>query len=699
MRRGQLLSFDAVLSLVIVILLLGTITNTSSALKDEVTTMIGWYERANIGDNMLDVLTKNSGDPNNWEANTESVKIPGLRSCTGVGLDYEKVYTLFRGISLNDTFIISSLFNLSEKKDFQFAIFMSQSSLNALINYTLQKQSWIIACHVKELVDMLGNPSDSPALVYCPRGKFRFNHDNGVSYNTYTNYQHVCMNNSVYIGDNFHVNTGEYMGINGDLEIKSDGSLNVSELYLEGDGTIGDNAKVYSSGDINVGGEFDIKSDGHVTAGGSAYFHDELEIGDSGYLTVNGNLYAEGPLKIHKNGNLLVGGSAYINNYMNAENGAYIDIGKDLYVNGDLRSLEYNAEITTGGEIYIKGKATVKGDITSGGGMYVNGEMTIDYGSTVTVNGDLYINGDIDVKGTLTVHGDVYINGDMYIEWGKTVTIDGSLYITGTLTNHGNLNVGNEIHYVSQLPWDESKLNFTVTIPPMVHAPCFLGSSYNLIVFANVTINNTYSPPWFYRNWKELAIINGTLVKGSDIIAASKLRSPWVEYHEREIIVEKLIYNRTYNVTRSSVPMEVYSGVIKHPLSLSDVLVIELPERSGNLTLVSVFLTGDLWGYSVLTLIKENSHIYYSIKMTEVIGNETTETSCNSVNIEDNKIIVPWTCIIPQPTLGTPTRFSVFVHRVEGFETVILRDMGSIGLYMDPLYTVGKIKVWVWDDS
>jgi cytoskeletal protein CcmA (bactofilin family) len=701
MRRAQLLSLDAMLSLIIVVFILAAVTNTSSALKGEITSLVEWHERANIAEDMLDVLINTPGEPENWTLNTSTVIVPGLCSNTtvGIGLDYLRVYTLFHGIEANDSSIIKSLYNLAGKKDFQMAIFLRENTLDAILKYQSLQGNWLQICHVKDLVDELGNPSDSPALLYCPGGKVRFDH-NGVNYNTYTNNRYMCINSSAYIGDNFHVITKEYTAINGDLQIKADGSLNVSDLYLEGDGTFESNARVTTSGDAHVGGDVDIKSDGHMTVGGYGYFHGEVEVESSGYLTVGNDLYVDGPLKIHNNGNLKVGGSVFINDYLEAENSAHLDIGKELYVNGDLRSLEYNAEIKTGGDIYIKGSATVKGDIYSGGGLYVNGPMTIDYGSEVVVNGDLYVNGKLNVKGTLTVHGNVYINGDLSIEWNKKVTIDGDLYTTGRISgDRSGLTVGGEMHeHVSSLPWDESKLNFTITIPPMKHAPCMSGA-FSFSIVANVTVNMSYSPAEFYSNWEKLAVINGTLFNGSEIIRKSKERSPWIEHEERMITLARIKYQREYNITNFSKPQELYIGHFVNPVPPQSALAIEIPKKDGNLSLISVFFRGNTWGYSVITLIEKNSNVYPIGEMTVYTGGTKNTEECTSITVSGRTVLIPWKCIAPSATYTEPTNFLVSLYRVKGFDWIDVADLGSVNVYMEPVYSSGKIELWVWDDS
>ncbi|NJE30387.1 hypothetical protein E3E38_04885 [Thermococcus sp. 18S1] len=95
MRRAQLFSFDAMLALVLVIFILGTVNSTSSTLQNEITTMLGWYERANIADNVLDIMTKSPGEPANWATNPSNTEVIGLRENNSLySLDYYKLEAL-----------------------------------------------------------------------------------------------------------------------------------------------------------------------------------------------------------------------------------------------------------------------------------------------------------------------------------------------------------------------------------------------------------------------------------------------------------------------------------------------------------------------------------------------------------------------------------------------------------------------------
>jgi len=129
-RRGQLLSIDALLSLVIVVMVVGVVMNTNDMIKAEITNLLDWYDRANIANNMLDVLTKNPGYPEDWEENVssvKSVKMVGLRDNTySFALDYDKIIALNRS---KDN--LTEIFNqLAREKDFLLEVYISNITLN-----------------------------------------------------------------------------------------------------------------------------------------------------------------------------------------------------------------------------------------------------------------------------------------------------------------------------------------------------------------------------------------------------------------------------------------------------------------------------------------------------------------------------------------------------------------------------------------
>ena len=130
-RRGQILSLDAMFSLVLVIMILGMISTTSTAMKNEITTMIGWYERSNIGDTMLDIITKTPGDPDNWETDPSKLKQLGLENPNYPDtLDYDKVEALNESYQNNDETLKEILSNLSMGKDFSLSFFLTKVEID-----------------------------------------------------------------------------------------------------------------------------------------------------------------------------------------------------------------------------------------------------------------------------------------------------------------------------------------------------------------------------------------------------------------------------------------------------------------------------------------------------------------------------------------------------------------------------------------
>lgn len=129
MRRAQIFSLDALLSMVLVIMVLGVVLNTSETITTEITDLVGWYNRANLANNMLDVLTKSPGEPENWELNVSTLKSIGLRSNEyAYADDYIKLITLVKNI--NSSNIRSSLLNLSSHRNFQLNIYLTNISVD-----------------------------------------------------------------------------------------------------------------------------------------------------------------------------------------------------------------------------------------------------------------------------------------------------------------------------------------------------------------------------------------------------------------------------------------------------------------------------------------------------------------------------------------------------------------------------------------
>ena len=118
-----MLSLDALISLIVMMFVFAAVVNTSTALKDEIASTLGWYERANIADNMLDVLMKSPGEPVDWELNPSSAKVVGLRDPSSIySLSYEKIVAL----GGNPTEVVRALLNESGGRDFLLSVYISR---------------------------------------------------------------------------------------------------------------------------------------------------------------------------------------------------------------------------------------------------------------------------------------------------------------------------------------------------------------------------------------------------------------------------------------------------------------------------------------------------------------------------------------------------------------------------------------------
>ncbi|WP_457752212.1 hypothetical protein [Thermococcus sp.] len=135
-RRGQLFSLDAMLAFVLVVIMFGTVTATSESLRNEVTSMVGWYERANIADNMLDVLTKSPGEPPNWTDNPSGVLSIGLADNRTGGVSYVKMDALVKAVRNNVPAVRNILTNMSANKNFELLFFLGKWSFEVNLSNT-----------------------------------------------------------------------------------------------------------------------------------------------------------------------------------------------------------------------------------------------------------------------------------------------------------------------------------------------------------------------------------------------------------------------------------------------------------------------------------------------------------------------------------------------------------------------------------
>ncbi|WP_297509200.1 polymer-forming cytoskeletal protein [Thermococcus sp.] len=692
MRRAQLLSVDALMATVMVILLISMVSASSENLKSGITGLIEWYERSNAPDTMLDVLLKSPGVPPNWDENVSIMITPGLRSNYGNYLDYKKLDEFLSLAQRGDRRLVSFLRNLSLGRNFKLEILLNEEQVNFTLNYLPQHVNWSALCNVKDIVNQYGNPADQPLYLYCSSGSVRFTHS-GVNYNTFTDESHICVNASMYVGNNFKVIAGEYVGVSDDLTIKSKGGLNASEIYVGGDGTIESNAHVYSSGDLTIGGALYAKADAHLAVGGSAYLNDTVNIGNSAYMNIVGDFYARGPLLIHSNGHLTVGGTAYVDDYASVESRGYVTVGEDFSINGDLRT-DYNAYISVGGALRVNGDSTVKGSVNATE-MYVNGSLTIDSGSYVIVHRDLYVNGDLSVSGHLIVDGNLYVNGNVGVESQGSVDVGGKLYLTGEIVgDETNVHADGGIYEVQHLPWDESKFKINVSFPSIGESPCIRASEGALLVnIQNVTFIHNYTANWFLPGWNGFSFVDGKIIQNMNLSVVRSIKSSeWVTYSERKAVVRKLVYTSNYTISGSVSKLLLYSGKLSTELSGYPLLFVYLPNETGNFSLVSTFKNETSWGYGIVAVSRTQSATLYFAQRVIHTGSGESINSCE-ISINENRVVIPWECLFP---LTGKVSFSVWAYNVNFDGNIRIVDDGNIGAYLEPIPEVAIIKLWVW---
>jgi len=514
-RRAQLLSTDALISLLLVIMIIGAVSSTSENLRNGIASLVGWYGRSNAANNMLDVLLKTPGVPENWSENVSLVRVPGLRLSNGPHLDYSKVRALIEGVRSKNPSLLSALWNLSNHHNFELAFSLPNQSVYLRYSYNVSEPAGrqLAICNVGQL----GNSSDSPVVINassCSNEEFEFTHS-GVAYDSYTNPYYVCIYGNALIGNDFTVSLGQYLAVNGSLKVDSDGWLSSSGLYVTGDVSVGNGGYVENvSGDAYVGGDLTVGSSGHVNVASNLYVYGSTTVQSTGYLTVGGSMYSLKGLNVTGNGNVRVGDDLYVGSSASLGTGANVSSGGDVYINGSLvedsgtylvvgGSAVINGSLTTdsvtntfggltfingdltvglsskmsfGGDVFVNGgaifdwssQATVNGTLTvngpmqvSGailnvsGGLYVNGslEETPSVSTRVMVNGPSFINGNMTVEGTNVFRSNLTVNGDLLVDWGSELVVYGDLYVSGEITVNGRLVVyGNVYEYSPREP-------------------------------------------------------------------------------------------------------------------------------------------------------------------------------------------------------------------------------------------------------
>jgi len=251
-RRGQILSMDALISVVLVIMILGTLASASDNLKYEITSLVNWYERANVADNMLDVLVKTPGVPADWEENPAALKHVGLAGHHG-GIAEKKVKKLLEILGKDDEVkrrVVDDLLNLSMGNDFELVLYTGY--WNVTIDYEWNPfggdgevmETTLYDCSNATEIKYENDPG--PALIDCDLLTLRNE--------TLSSHCPICVKGSVLLdGSRSEVllsgtcsQTGTYgfLSVLGDVLLINDGSRAIKNSY-------GD---VYIAGGIKISG-------------------------------------------------------------------------------------------------------------------------------------------------------------------------------------------------------------------------------------------------------------------------------------------------------------------------------------------------------------------------------------------------------------------------------------------------------------
>gem|GEM_PF-5928205 len=359
-------------ALVIVVIMLGTVTATSESLRGEITSMVGWYERANIADNMLDVLTKSPGEPSNWVEDPSTVRVVGLADNRSGGVSYRKMMGLIDAVENNVPAVRESLTQMCGDKDFELLFFQGKWNFSVAYNWSGDNASastgGYMPLNVSCLVQLHGAQVINPpaptdgyigGIVEC--SQFQVTGAGSLSFNY--NYP-LCFAGSVIApgtnqGSIFLTNnqSDSYISIAGDLISEKQGAINVK----------------VPSGSLYVGGVIWLNGIGHewITTQtiyilgntGETPYLSVVSPGSKVYAAVGILFYVDGTWYAVRNFKLGNGaGTTSPGNWYKLVNGVWKDASSDVSVN--LRT----------GDVYINGVHVVHIDITGGGDVSVDAQ-------------------------------------------------------------------------------------------------------------------------------------------------------------------------------------------------------------------------------------------------------------------------------------------------------------------------------------
>ncbi|WP_297470084.1 hypothetical protein [Thermococcus sp.] len=292
MRRGQLLSFDALISLVIVIFILSAVSSSADSFTSGISSMVGWYERINLADNMINVLVNSPGEPENW--NSTDVIVFGLSGKNGY-VDYSKLSKLISLLESNNTHAVSVLERMASGMNFQISFGATRSQL--FVNFTTalkQGYSWNGTvyngdCSITGSKDIVFS---DPTIVNCTSG-FRRTGSGDLTADS-----SLCIVSGFDYTGSGDVTVGSYLAINGTFDESGSGDISVGgDLYSLGYWDRTGSGTINITGNAYVNYYVDFKGSDFAYVGGSLYiFNAQLpSVGLTGSndVLINGWIYIE----------------------------------------------------------------------------------------------------------------------------------------------------------------------------------------------------------------------------------------------------------------------------------------------------------------------------------------------------------------------------------------------------------------------
>jgi hypothetical protein len=282
MRRAQLLSLDALMATVLVIMLLSVVSATSDNLRAGITDMINWYDRTSVPSSMLDVLLGSPGKPANWSENVSLLQVPGLRADTGQYVDYNKLVDFVELIKDNDTRVVSFMRNISLGRPFLLNFYLGRWQFNLSFSWTIGPQippGYTVyngSCTVANTVINI----DSPTIMLCP-DSFSSSGSTTVDLSAPLCVRNPILSSGSLVFQPVTPSTPAYLALSGN--ITSSGSLTIyTNLYLKAPFNIS------STGSISI----QPPSNGYVIVYGGTP-SGALNLGGAVTIDISANLYVQ----------------------------------------------------------------------------------------------------------------------------------------------------------------------------------------------------------------------------------------------------------------------------------------------------------------------------------------------------------------------------------------------------------------------